>query len=116
MILFPGLPKRNPGLELANAFSVIHFLIKASQGCSNTSTPGGLPARGPRTGLEVANAFSVLWPRIHDNGVHDNNKQKRLSLARPRCRRGLACNHLHLDSENAVRPARDGAECRGISC
>src|SRR5258705_9113346 len=22
---FPGLPKRNPGLELANAFSVIHF-------------------------------------------------------------------------------------------
>jgi hypothetical protein len=22
----PGLPKRNPGLELANAFSVIHFL------------------------------------------------------------------------------------------
>ena len=23
--LFPGLPKRNPGLELANAFSVIHF-------------------------------------------------------------------------------------------
>ena len=21
----PGLPKRNPGLELANAFSVIHF-------------------------------------------------------------------------------------------
>jgi hypothetical protein len=24
---FPGLPKRNPGLELANAFSVIHILI-----------------------------------------------------------------------------------------
>jgi hypothetical protein len=24
--LFPGLPERNPGLELANAFSVIHFL------------------------------------------------------------------------------------------
>ena len=22
---FPGLPKRNPGLELTNAFSVIHF-------------------------------------------------------------------------------------------
>jgi hypothetical protein len=22
----PGLPKRNPGLELANAFSVIHLL------------------------------------------------------------------------------------------
>ena len=22
---FPGLPKRNPGLEFANAFSVIHF-------------------------------------------------------------------------------------------
>jgi hypothetical protein len=22
--LFPGLPKRNPGLELANAFSVVH--------------------------------------------------------------------------------------------
>src|SRR5882672_1350241 len=24
--VFPGLPKRNPGLELANAFSVMHFL------------------------------------------------------------------------------------------
>jgi hypothetical protein len=22
--VFPGLPKRNPGLELANAFSVVH--------------------------------------------------------------------------------------------
>jgi hypothetical protein len=25
MSVFPGLPKRNPGLELANAFSVTYF-------------------------------------------------------------------------------------------
>ena len=29
--VFPGLPKRNPGLELANAFSVLHFLIAQNQ-------------------------------------------------------------------------------------
>ncbi len=29
---FPGLPKRNPGLELANAFSVIHFLKRLLKG------------------------------------------------------------------------------------
>ncbi|HYJ84542.1 MAG TPA: GNAT family N-acetyltransferase, partial [Pyrinomonadaceae bacterium] len=27
---FPGLPKRNPGLELANAFSVIHSYLQFS--------------------------------------------------------------------------------------
>jgi hypothetical protein len=27
----PGLPKRNPGLTLANAFSVIHFLKACSK-------------------------------------------------------------------------------------
>jgi hypothetical protein len=32
MSRFPGLPKRNPGLELANAFSVIHFLISLLKG------------------------------------------------------------------------------------
>ncbi len=28
---------------------------------ANTSTPCGLPARGPRPGLELANAFSVTF-------------------------------------------------------
>jgi hypothetical protein len=29
--VFPGLPERNPGLELANAFSVIQFLTSLSK-------------------------------------------------------------------------------------
>jgi hypothetical protein len=36
--VFPGLPKRNPGLELANAFSVVH--ARSLKGCQIDS--GGL--------------------------------------------------------------------------
>jgi hypothetical protein len=42
--MFPGLPKLNPGLELANAFSVKLFLIVIAPRCNNP-------------GLKLANGF-----------------------------------------------------------
>ena len=43
--VLPGLPKRNPGLELANAFSVIHLLISHIKKCSKTFYHRGVNKR-----------------------------------------------------------------------
>jgi hypothetical protein len=62
--VFPGLPKRNPGLELANAFSVIHFLIHPFSKVGSISTFCAKPLPGAagrqvcflNEGLEKASA------------------------------------------------------------
>src|SRR6266849_3413336 len=51
-----GVGERWP---MANSFRVQHASIDLNPRVGNTTTPRGLPARGPRPGLELANAFGV---------------------------------------------------------
>ncbi|HET6647390.1 MAG TPA: hypothetical protein VFH01_08690, partial [Pyrinomonadaceae bacterium] len=54
---FPGLPERNPGLKLANAFNV-QFDSSAAEN-TNTNTSAKAPASAPTQGREVGlSAFS----------------------------------------------------------
>ena len=60
--VFPGLPKRNPGLELANAFSVIHR--RPSESIHSLTIPHVTFPPPQHSNLSFAETFLLLI-RLH---------------------------------------------------